>query len=504
MDNKLFIHNTLSRKKELFEPISPPFVGMYVCGPTVYGDPHLGHARPAITFDLVFRYLLHLGYRVRYVRNITDVGHLVADLDEGEDKIAVKARVEQLEPMEIAQYYADRYFVFMDSLNVKRPSIEPRASGHMIEQIRMVQQILDAGYAYEENGSVYFDVEKYSKTHEFGKLSGRVLDDLMSNTRTLEGQDEKRNSADFALWKKAQPEHIMRWPSPWSDGFPGWHLECSAMSTKYLGNFFDIHGGGMDLLFPHHESEIAQCQAAIGHESVKYWMHNNMVTIDGQKMGKSLGNFITLDEFFTGKHSLLNQAYSPMTIRFFILQAHYRSTLDFSNDALQAAEKGLKKLLAAYEVLEKMTPSPPTLLPEGVPSPSIPLQEGEGRIAALKQRCYAAVDDDFNSPMVIANLFDGVRIINSVADKKEIVSGSDLLLLKETFNTFLFDILGLKNEKSDDQKEMLDGLMQLILSIRQKSRETKDWGTSDKIRTTLQNLHITVKDGKEGSTWGIE
>ena len=309
MENQLNLYNTLSRKKELFEPINPPFAGMYVCGPTVYGDPHLGHARPAITFDLVFRYLLHLGYKVRYVRNITDVGHLVADLDEGDDKIAVKARLEQLEPMEIAQYYADRYFIFMDSLNVKRPSIEPRASGHMIEQIRMVGQILDAGYAYVENGSVYFDVEKYSKTFEYGKLSGRVLDDLMTNTRALEGQDEKHHPADFALWKKAQPEHIMRWPSPWSEGFPGWHLECSAMSTKYLGNYFDIHGGGMDLLFPHHESEIAQCQAAIGHESVKYWMHNNMVTIQGQKMGKSLGNFINLEEFFTGSHRLLDQAY---------------------------------------------------------------------------------------------------------------------------------------------------------------------------------------------------
>ena len=356
MENQLFIHNTLTRKKELFEPINLPFAGMYVCGPTVYGDPHLGHARPAITFDLVFRYLLHLGYKVRYVRNITDVGHLVADLDEGEDKIAVKARVEQVEPMEIAQYYADRYFIYMDALNVKRPSIEPRASGHMIEQILMIEKILEAGYAYEVNGSVYFDVEKYSKSYNYGKLSGRVLEDLITNTRALDGQDEKWNAADFALWKKAQPEHIMRWPSPWSEGFPGWHIECSAMSTKYLGEYFDIHGGGMDLLFPHHESEIAQCQAAIGHESVKYWLHNNMITINGQKMGKSLGNFITLDEFFTGTHASLKQAYSPMTIRFFILQAHYRSTLDFSNEALQAAEKGLKKLLAGYETLVKMIP----------------------------------------------------------------------------------------------------------------------------------------------------
>ncbi len=497
MENKLFIHNTLTRKKELFEPINPPFAGLYVCGPTVYGDPHLGHARPAITFDVVFRYLLHLGYKVRYVRNITDVGHLVADLDDGEDKIAKKAQVEQLEPMEIAQYYADRYFIFMDALNVKRPSIEPRASGHMIEQILMVSKILDAGYAYEVNGSVYFDVEKYNITHEYGKLSGRVLDDLMTNTRTLEGQDEKRHPSDFALWKKAQPEHIMRWPSPWSEGFPGWHLECSAMSTKYLGDYFDIHGGGMDLLFPHHESEIAQCQAAIGHESVKYWLHNNMITINGQKMGKSLGNFITLDEFFTGTHASLHQAYSPMTIRFFILQAHYRSTLDFSNEALQAAEKGLKKLMTGYETLVKL------IATEKLSSPT-PLPQGEGRIGEIKDACYAAMNDDFNSPIVIANLFEGVRIINSLADKKESISAGDLEMLKEIFTTFLFDILGLKNEKANDQRPLLDGLMQLVLSIRQKSRETKDWGTSDQIRDVLQKLHIIVKDGKEGSSWSAE
>jgi cysteinyl-tRNA synthetase len=524
MENQLYIHNTLSRKKELFEPINPPFAGMYVCGPTVYGDPHLGHARPAITFDLVFRYLLHLGYKVRYVRNITDVGHLVADLDEGEDKIAKKARVEQLEPMEIAQYYADRYFIFMDALNVRRPSIEPRASGHMIEQILMVGKILDAGYAYEVNGSVYFDVEKYSKTHEYGKLSGRVLDDLMANTRSLEAQDEKRHPADFALWKKAQPEHIMRWPSPWSDGFPGWHLECSAMSTKYLGDYFDIHGGGMDLLFPHHESEIAQCQAAIGHESVKYWLHNNMITINGQKMGKSLGNFITLEEFFTGTHASLQKAYSAMTIRFFILQAHYRSTLDFSNEALVAAEKGLKKLLAGYETLGKMVqqqpltrevPHPQPLPNEGGeepspapgvenPSPPAPLPGGDGRIGDLRNACYAAMNDDFNSPMVIASLFEGVRIINSVADKKETLSAAETVMLKGIFDTFLFDILGLKDEKSNDQGELLDGLMQLVLAIRQKSRETKDWGTSDQIRDALQKLQITVKDGKDGSSWGVE
>jgi cysteinyl-tRNA synthetase len=502
MVNQLFLYNTLTRKKELFEPINPPFAGMYVCGPTVYGDPHLGHARPAITFDLVFRYLLHLGFRVRYVRNITDVGHLVADLDEGEDKIAVKARLEQLEPMEIAQYYADRYFIYMDALNVKRPSIEPRASGHMIEQILMVQKILDAGYAYEVNGSVYFDVEKYSKSYEYGKLSGRILEDLLSNTRSLEGQDEKQNAADFALWKKAQPEHIMRWPSPWGDGFPGWHLECSAMSIRYLGDTFEIHGGGMDLLFPHHESEIAQSQAAIGHESVKYWLHNNMVTINGQKMGKSLGNFITLEEFFDGTHAALMQAYSPMTIRFFMLQAHYRSTLDFSNEALQAAEKGLKKLLAGYETLERMLPSTRTGNHDA--SPPAPLPGGEGRIRELWRDCYAAMNDDFNSPMVIANLFEAVRIINSGNDKIESVSDSELLELKELFDTFLFTVLGIKGEKGGDNREILDGLMHLVLTIRQKSRETKDWGTSDQIRDALQQLKITVKDGKDGSTWEKE
>jgi cysteinyl-tRNA synthetase len=504
MENQLFIHNTLSRKKELFEPINPPFAGMYVCGPTVYGDPHLGHARPAITFDLVFRYLLHLGYKVRYVRNITDVGHLVADLDEGEDKIAVKARVEKLEPMEIAQYYADRYFIFMDALNVKRPSIEPRASGHIIEQIAMVRQILDAGYAYEVNGSVYFNMEKYSKTYDYGKLSGRVLDDLLTNTRTLEGQDQKRNAADFALWKKAQPEHIMRWPSPWSEGFPGWHLECSAMGVKYLGEYFDIHGGGMDLLFPHHESEIAQCQAAIGHESVKYWLHNNMVTINGQKMGKSLGNFITLNEFFTGTHTALQQAYSPMTIRFFMLQAHYRSTLDFSNEALQAAEKGLKKLLGAYETLGRIPHPQPLPQGGGETSPPAPLPGGEGRIGDLWKSCYAAMNDDFNSPMVIANLFEAVRIINTAADKNESFEASELELLKKLFDTFLFEILGIRDEKGGDNHELVDGLMQLVLAIRQRSRETKDWGTSDQIRDSLQKLRVTVKDGKEGTTWNKE
>jgi cysteinyl-tRNA synthetase len=503
MEQKLTVYNTLSRQKELFEPLNPPFVGMYVCGPTVYGDPHLGHARPAITFDMVFRYLLHIGYKVRYVRNITDVGHLESDHDAGEDKIERKARLDKVEPMEIAQYYSDRYFLFMDALNVKRPSIEPRASGHIIEQIGVIQKILDAGYAYAVNGSVYFDLAKYNRDFHYGKLSGRIIDDLLTNTRELEGQEEKRNNVDFALWKKAQPEHIMRWPSPWGDGFPGWHLECSAMSTKYLGNRFDIHGGGMDLLFPHHESEIAQSRIACGMDSVKYWLHNNLITINGQKMGKSLGNFITLEEFFTGKHASLVQPYSPMAIRFFILQAHYRGTLDFSNEALQAAEKGLKKLMTGGETLEKLVGSRQSAV--GSRQSEKTIQNPASSIQNLVSSCYDAMNDDFNSPMVIANLFEAVRLINSINDKKEEATPEDLALLKTLFDTFAFEILGLKAESGGGGKDdVVDGLMDLVLSIRQKSRENKDWGTSDQIRDALQQLHITVKDTKEGSTWNVE
>lgn len=488
MENKLQIHNTITRKKELFEPVNPPFVGLYVCGPTVYGDGHLGHARPAITFDLVFRYLKHLGYKVRYVRNITDVGHLENDADEGEDKIAKKARLEQLEPMEVVQYFTDRYHKNMDQLNVNRPSIEPRASGHIIEQIEMVSKILEKGFAYESNGSVYFDVKKYNDSYQYGKLSGRVLDDLLSNTRALDGQDEKRNSFDFALWKKAQPEHIMRWPSPWSDGFPGWHMECSAMSAKYLGEKFDIHGGGMDLLFPHHESEIAQSQVANGNEPCKYWMHNNMITINGQKMGKSLGNFITLNEFFEGNHPSLERAYSPMCIRFFILQAHYRSTLDFSNEALQAAEKGFKRLMQGVETLKSLKSS------------NVSVSD----IKKLSDNCYDAMNDDFNSPIVIANLFEALRIINAVNDNKETLTAEDVELLKNLYYTFVFDILGLKSEAEDSNSEILDGLMQMILNQRQQAKVNKDYATSDKIRDELIKLGIVVKDGKEGSTWSIE
>lgn len=488
MENNLFVYNTLSRQKELFVPLNPPHVGMYVCGPTVYGDAHLGHARPAITFDLVFRYLKHLGYKVRYVRNITDVGHLENDADEGEDKIAKKARLEKLEPMEVVQYFTDRYHAAMDKLNVLKPSIEPRASGHIIEQISLVKTILKEGMGYESKGSVYFDVEKYSKVHQYGVLSGRVLEDLMSNTRDLEGQDEKRNNADFALWKKAQPEHIMRWPSEWSDGFPGWHLECSAMSTRYLGDQFDIHGGGMDLLFPHHESEIAQSTVANHKTPAKYWLHNNMITINGQKMGKSLGNFIQLDEFFAGKHASLQQAYSPMTVRFFILQAHYRSPLDFSNEALQASEKGFQRLMKSMVTLEKL----------------VPAATSSCDISGLQAKCYEAINDDLNSPILIAHLFDAARIINSASDKKESLTVEDINLLRSMMHSFVFDILGLLPEiDSTADNSVIEGLMKLILDMRKIARENKDWAASDKIRNMLASLNITVKDTKEGATWEI-
>lgn len=487
MNKTLYIHNTLTRKKEIFNPINTPFVGMYVCGPTVYGDPHLGHARPAITFDLVFRYLKFLKYKVRYVRNITDVGHLENDADSGEDKIAKKALLEQLEPMEVAQYYIDRYHTFMDMLNVHRPSIEPRASGHIIEQIELIQKIMNMGFAYVQNGSVYFDVEKYNQKFHYGKLSGRILEDLISNTRELEGQEEKKNPFDFALWKKAEPTHIMRWNSPWSIGFPGWHLECSAMSTKYLGKQFDIHGGGMDLLFPHHECEIAQSTAALGVESVKYWMHNNMITINGQKMGKSLGNFITLDEFFTGNNESLSQAYSPMTIRFFILQAHYRSTLDFSNEALQAAEKGLKRLIDGSELLKKITPS----------------DNSSVDIKGLEEKCFDALNDDLNSPILISHLFDVVRIINSINDRKEKINAIDLAVLKKIFSDFMNDILGLENKASSSNTELVNELMEVILDLRQNAKTNKDYATSDKIRDDLMKLNITIKDTKDGANWSF-
>jgi len=486
MQNNLQVYNSLSRKKEAFEPISPPFVGMYVCGPTVYGEGHLGHARPAITFDLIFRYLKHLGYKVRYVRNITDVGHLENDADAGEDKIGKKARLEELEPMEVVQYYTNSYHHNMDQLNVLSPSIEPHASGHIIEQIEMVKAILESGYAYEKNGSVYFDIEKYNTDHPYGILSGRKVDELLAFTRELEGQEEKKNSADFALWKKATPEHIMRWPSPWSNGYPGWHLECSTMGTKYLGEYFDIHGGGMDLLFPHHESEIAQSVAANGKMPVKYWLHNNMVTINGQKMGKSLGNAVSLNQFFSGDHPLLVKAYSPMTIRFFMLQAHYRSTLDFSNEALQASEKGLEKLLNAAQTLKKLKAS----------------DKSTENIALLEKQCYDAMDDDFNSPVLISHLFNAVRIINSVNDGKATLTAEDLKKLTGLYNTFVFDILGLKREEEGGGDDMLTAkLIDTMLSLRQEAKKNKDFATSDKIRDALAELGVEVKDTKEGAVW---
>lgn len=489
-ENKLIVFNTLSRKKELFVPLNIPHIGMYVCGPTVYGDAHLGHARAAITFDLIFRYFQHLGYKVRYVRNITDVGHLENDADEGEDKIAQKARLEELEPMEVVQFYTVRYHRNMDQLNVLRPSIEPHASGHIIEQIEMIKKILTAGFAYEINGSVYFDVEKYNRSHHYGILSGRKIEDLISNTRELAGQSEKRNGFDFAIWKRADESHIMRWPSPWSDGFPGWHMECSAMGCKYLGDQFDIHGGGMDLLFPHHESEIAQSTVANGKAPVRYWLHNNMITLNGQKMGKSLGNAMSLDDIFSGNHPLLEKSYSPMTIRFFILQAQYRSTLDFSNEALQAAEKGMKKLFAANETLKQLRIDKN--------APSIDVQN-------IEKACYEAMNDDFNSPMAIASLFEAVRIINSLkANEGSSISPDEFEMLQKLLHYYIFDILGLNSEEGTGDHGLVDGLMQTIIQLRQEARIRKDFTTSDLIRNKLGELHIELKDGKEGTNWQMK
>ena len=490
MTHNLTLYNSLRRVKQPFTPIHEGHAGMYVCGPTVYGDAHLGHARPAITFDILFRYLKHLGYKVRYVRNITDVGHLEHDADSGEDKIAKKARLEQIEPMEVVQHYLTRYHHDMEALNVLSPSIEPHASGHIIEQIEYIKKILDAGFAYESNGSVYFDVEKYNAAHNYGKLSGRNIEDLRSETRQLDGQGEKRNPLDFALWKKASPEHIMRWPSPWSDGFPGWHLECSAMGRKYLGEEFDIHGGGLDLLFPHHECEIAQSVAAQGHDAVKYWIHNNMITIEGKKMGKSYNNFITLEEFFNGSHPLLEKAYSPMVIRFFILQAHYRSTVDFSNAALQAAEKALHKLLEAYRRLVSLKPA----------------EKSSEQLPDFFAECYAAMDDDLNTPQVIAKLFDAARIINSAADGKTSFSAEDIEKLKKLFDTFLIDLLGIRIEtdKGESSSKAYHGAVDLLMDIRGNAKAKKDWETSDLIRNRLAELGFEIKDTKNGVEWSVK
>ena len=529
--SKLVIYNTLSRRKERFEPINAPHVGMYVCGPTVYGDPHLGHARPAITFDVLFRYLQHLGYKVRYVRNITDVGHLENDADEGEDKIAKKARLEQLEPMEIAEHYTRRYHQAMDALNVLRPSIEPHATGHIIEQQQLVKEIMDRGFAYESNGSIYFDIEKYNKAQQqpapaasafdspataasasafdspapgglpaggcpYGILSGRSLENTKDASRDLDGIGEKRHQADFALWKKAQPEHIMRWPSPWSDGFPGWHCECTAMGRKYLGEQFDIHGGGMDLIFPHHECEIAQAVASMGHPAVKYWMHNNMLTINGQKMAKSLGNFITLEQFFTGQSDLLSKAYSPMTIRFFILSAHYRGTVDFSDEALQAAEKGLEKLQNAINDLQRIAVSPQC-------DP-----ETERVVKSLREKCYDAMNDDLATPLVISYLFEVCTVVNKLVDHKATICADCLKELTEVMHLFAENILGLetsnlKSQTSKQREEAFAKVVDMVLDLRAKAKAAKDWATSDRIRDDLAAAGFEVKDTKDGVTWKL-
>jgi cysteinyl-tRNA synthetase len=485
----LKVYNTLSKKKEEFEPLHPPAVGMYVCGPTVYGEAHLGHARSAITFDLVFRYLKHLGFRVRYVRNITDVGHLEQDADDGEDKIAKKARLEKLEPMEIAQLYTNAYHEDMDKLNVLRPSIEPLASGHIVEQLAIVKQIMDKGLAYESQGSIYFDVLKYNTQKRYGILSGRKLEDMVSGTRELDGQDEKRNAVDFALWKKAAPEHIMRWPSPWSEGFPGWHLECTAMSKKYLGDVFDIHGGGMDLLFPHHECEIAQSEAAADVSPAKYWLHNNMITINGQKMGKSLGNFITLKQFFSGDHPMLSKPYSPMTIRFFILQAHYRSTLDFSEEALNAAGKGLNKLFNGLLTANSLS------YVEGN------LDEQVGReIEGAINGFYEAMNDDFNSAIAISHLFTLLKRINiwgANAAETGKVTRSQFDETISAYKYMMSDILGLKPEPVAPTEAFID----IILGQYADAKAAKAYDRVDAIRQQLKNLGITVKDSKTGVSW---
>jgi len=483
MASKLSIYNSFTRKKEVFEPINPPHIGMYVCGPTVYGDPHLGHARAAINFDVLFRYLKFLNFKVRYVRNITDVGHLENDADSGEDKIAKKARLEQLEPMEIAQHYTNRYKDAIHVLNCLPPSIEPLASGHIIEQIELVEKILENGYAYQTDENIYFDLVKYAKSGDYGKLSGKIIDDLMNTSRELKGQEDKKSPVDFALWKKASPEHIMKWKSPWNEGFPGWHTECSAMGAKYLGIPFDIHGGGLDLMFPHHESEIAQANAAFSQNPCKYWIHNNLITINGQKMAKSLGNFITLEELFTGNHQILEQAYSPMVIRFFILQAHYRSTIDFSNEALQAAEKGLTRLLQTYLNLEKLVASDISTF----------------SVSEWRQKCFDMMNDDLNTARLIAELFDAARLTNLMLDKKENLNVIDLELFKQTFNEFFVNVLGIS--VTENNSDMTDDLMKIILELRQNVREKKDYASSDLIRDRLKGIGIQVKDGKDGVSW---
>jgi cysteinyl-tRNA synthetase len=492
--SQLKVYNSYIREKEEFVPLVAGHVGMYVCGPTVSGESHLGHARPYITFDVVYRYLLHLGYKVRYVRNITDAGHFEEEGREAEDKISKKAVIEKLEPMELVQKYTNLFHWAMAKFNILEPSIEPTATGHIIEQINMIQEILKAGYAYESNGSVYFDVKKYAASHEYGKLSGRIVDDLLETTRELEGQEEKHDRADFALWKAAPPEHIMRWTSPWGEGFPGWHIECSAMSTKYLGKQFDIHGGGMDLLFPHHESEIAQSTICNHISPVRYWMHNNMITINGRKMGKSYNNVIKLTEMFSGEHPLLEKAFSPMTIRFFILQTHYRSTLDFSNEALIAAEKGLKRLMEAYEWLK-------TVVTDGQEQGSGNNKELEQKVIGLLDQFDEFMNDDFSTAKVLANMFELVPVINSIKDKTiafDSLSPGTLQYLQSKMKIFIEDILGLRIESEADNNK-LKGVMDVLITLRKEARNKKDWATSDKIRNQLAEIGIQLKDDKDGN-----
>ena len=482
MDSNLVIYNTLTRNKEKFEPVNPPLVGLYVCGPTVYSDVHLGNCRTFVSFDLIYRYLLHSGYKVRYVRNITDAGHLEGDMDEGDDKFAKKAKLEQLEPMEIVQKYTLGFHDVMSLFNALPPGIEPTATGHIIEQIVMIEQIIANGYAYEVNGTIYFDVEKYCKEYNYTILTNRQLDDLLENTRELGGQNEKRGRLDFALWIKAKPEHIMRWPSPWGVGFPGWHVECSAMSSKYLGDHFDIHGGGMDLAATHHTNEIAQSQACNQVQPAKYWMHTNMLTVNGTRMSKSKGNGFLPHELFTGSHELLSRGFSPMSVRFFMLQAHYRSTLDFSNDALEASDKGFKRLINAYGLIDKLNASDRSVID----------------LKSLSKRCYAAMDDDFNSPVLIAELFEAVHIINSIYDGKTSATKADIDSLLELMNNFVFDVLGLKEE--NNQTDDLSKVMDFIISMRTEAKENKDYATSDKIRIGLNSIGILLKDNKGNTT----
>ncbi|BDB57757.1 cysteine--tRNA ligase [Flavobacterium ammonificans] len=485
---QLKIYNSLSGEKEVFTPIHEGNVGMYVCGPTVYSNVHLGNLRTFMSFDVIFRYFQHLDYKVRYVRNITDVGHIVDDVDEGEDKIAKKARLEQLEPMEVVQRYTVDFHEILSAFNFLPPSIEPTATGHIIEQIEIIKKIIDAGIGYEANGSVYFDVVKFNETNHYGRLSGRNIEEMLANTRDLDGQSDKRNPQDFALWKKAEPQHIMRWPSPWSDGFPGWHLECTAMSTKYLGNHFDIHGGGMDLKFPHHECEIAQNEACTGQTPVNYWLHANMLTLNGKKMAKSTGNNILPREILTGENTILSKAFSASVTRFFMLQAHYRSILDFSDDAIVAAEKGYKRLMEAMSSLESITAAAQSTL----------------NIAEWKQLCYDAMNDDFNTPILIAQLFEGVRFVNVLKEGKESLTAEDLKIFTTAMNGFVFEVLGLEDEKiSDGNNDKLEGTVNLLIEMRKQARENKNFALSDQIRDQLLALGIQLKDGKEGTTFSL-